>query len=171
MIIQGIGFLGVALFVLSYQFRSNRVLFLLQLLGCSVFCLQFFLMGRYTGVISLMVNILRNVLLIRAGVWKWAKSRKTMYGILLLLLVLTAWTWDGWVSLLPMAATAVTTIGYWTHNAQKIRLSQMFGSPCFLIYDVLIGSWGGVLNETITILSILLSIVRFGWKELGEETS
>ena len=47
----------------------------------------------------------------------------------------------------------------------------MFGSPCFLIYDVLIGSWGGVLNETITILSILLSIVRFGWKELGKETS
>ncbi len=43
-IIQGIGFFGVALFILSYQIRSNRALFLCQLLGCLVFCVQFFLM-------------------------------------------------------------------------------------------------------------------------------
>ena len=43
--IQAIGFVGVALFIISYQIRSNRALFLCQLLGCLVFCLQFFLMG------------------------------------------------------------------------------------------------------------------------------
>ena len=32
-LIQGIGFAAVAVFVLSYQIRSNRLLFLLQLIG------------------------------------------------------------------------------------------------------------------------------------------
>ena len=36
--IQAIGFVGVALFIISYQIRSNRALFLCQLMGCLVFC-------------------------------------------------------------------------------------------------------------------------------------
>ena len=58
-IIQGIGFVGVALFIISYQIKSNRALFLCQMLGCIVFCLQFFIMGAYTGAIGLIVNIIR----------------------------------------------------------------------------------------------------------------
>ena len=59
--VQAIGFLGVALFIISYQIRSNRALFLCQLMGCIVFCVQFFLMGAYTGAISLIVNIASKV--------------------------------------------------------------------------------------------------------------
>jgi len=40
-LVQGIGFVGVALFIISYQIKSNRALFLCQMLGCIVFCLQF----------------------------------------------------------------------------------------------------------------------------------
>lgn len=169
-VIQGIGFLGVALFIISYQIRSNRVLFLFQLMGCVVFCIQFFLMGAYTGAISLIVNIARNLLLLKSNEWKWAKSHVTLIVILGLLLVMTIYTWAGWISVLPFASAAVTSIGYWTQNAQKIRLSQMFGSPCTLLYDILVHSWGGAVSEAIAILSIIVSIIRFGWGNLGEES-
>lgn len=170
-LVQAIGFVGVALFILSYQIRSNRGLFFCQLLGCVVFCVQFFLMGAYTGAISLIVNIVRNVLLLKSNVWAWARGRGTLLAILLLLTAMTAFTWAGWISLLPFASVAVTSVGYWTHNARKIRVSQLFGSPCTLIYDLIVGSWGGALSEGIAIVSILVSILRFGWKNLGEETT
>ena len=48
----------------------------------------------------------------------------------------------GIISLLPFIMVAATTLGYWSNNAQKIRLSQFIGSPCVLLYDVLIRSWG-----------------------------
>ena len=92
-----------------------------------------------------------------------------MIGILVLLAAFTIWTWDGWISLLPFASVGVTTVGYWTDNAQKIRLSQLMGSPCTLLYDVLIHSWGGVLSESITLVSIIVSILRFGWKNLNDD--
>lgn len=168
--VQAIGFLGVALFIVSYQIRSNRALFLCQLMGCIVFCVQFFLMGAYTGAISLIVNIARNLLLIKSNDWKWAKSQVTLAAIILLLLVMTICTWAGWISILPFVSVAVTSIGYWTQNAQKIRLSQLFGSPCTLLYDILVHTWGGAVCEAITILSIIISIVRFGWRNLGEES-
>jgi hypothetical protein len=168
--IQAIGFVGVALFIISYQIRSNRALFLCQLVGCLVFCVQFFLMGAYTGALSLIVNIVRNILLLRADEWKWAGSKITLVGVIGLLAVITVYTWAGWPSLLPFASVAVTIIGYWTRNAQKIRLTQLLGSPCTLLYDLIIHSWGGALSESITIISILVSIFRFGWKNLGEDS-
>lgn len=169
--IQGIGFVAVLFFIVSYQLRSNRMLFLCQLLGCSIFCLQFCLMGAYTGAVSLLVNILRNLLLLKIDQWDWVKSKVTMSGILLLLTMMTILTWDGWISLLPLASVGVTTVGYWTNNAQKLRLSQFFGSPCTLLYDILIHSWGGVISESITLASIIISVFRFGWSDLEKQTA
>ena len=167
-IIQAIGFIGVGFFIASYQMRSNRALFLFQLIGCLVFTTQFLILGAYTGALSLMVNILRNLLLLKIGDWKWVKSKFTLSAILLMLFAVTIYTWAGWLSLLPLMSVGITSIGCWTNNAQKIRLSQMFGSPCTLLYDALICSWGGVLNESIALVSIAVSIFRFGWSSLAE---
>lgn len=165
--IQAIGFVGVAFFIASYQIKSNKALFLCQMIGCGIFCVQFFIMGAYTGAVSLIINIIRNLLLVKRKEWKWVDRKSTMLVILALLTAMTIYTWDGIISLLPFIMVAVTTVGYWTNNAQKIRLSQFIGSPCVLLYDVLIRSWGGVLNETITLLSIIISVIRFGWKNMG----
>lgn len=170
-IVQIIGFIGVAFFVISYQIRSNRMLFLCQLMGCQVFCVQFIIIGAYTGALSLSVNIARNVLLLKADDWNWVKSKGTLSAIIGLLLITTVFTWAGWISLLPFASVAITSIGYWTNNAQRIRLSQLFGTPCTLVYDIIIGSWGGVISETITLISITISVFRYGWKSLGDEAS
>ena len=169
--IQAIGFVGVAFFIASYQIKSNRALFLCQMIGCIVFCIQFFIMGAYTGAVSLIINIVRNLLLIKIKDWKWVGSKATMFVILAMLLAMTVYTWDGAISLLPLASVGATTIGYWTNNAQKIRLSQFIGSPCVLLYDILIRSWGGVLSETITLVSIIVSVIRFGWKNMGDPDS
>ena len=88
--------------------------------------------------------------------------------ILVMITGMTIATWNGLISLLPALSVGITTIGYWTDNGQKIRASQLMGSPCTLVYDALIGSWGGVLSESITLVSIVVSIFRFGWKGLDD---
>ena len=45
MAVQAIGFLGLIAFMISYQIRSNKALYLCQFLGCGLFCLQMFLLG------------------------------------------------------------------------------------------------------------------------------
>ncbi|MBQ2751814.1 MAG: YgjV family protein [Oscillospiraceae bacterium] len=168
-VIQAIGFLGLLFFIISYQIRSNKVLFLCQLMGCVVFCIQMLLLGAYTGAVSLLVNILRNILLLKINDWKWVKSRWTLTAVIALLTAVTAYTWSGALSLLPFASVAVTSIGYWTDNAQKIRLSQLIGSPCTLLYDIFVKTWGGAISEGMTIVSIIVSIVRFGWNDLDDK--
>ncbi len=52
-IIQAIGFVGGLFFIISYQIKSNKMLFLLQLLGTATFCCQFLLLGATSGAVNL----------------------------------------------------------------------------------------------------------------------
>ena len=78
-------------------------------------------------------------------------------------------TWSGWISTLPVAANVAATIGGYTHNGQKIRITGMFiNSPLWIIYDVVVGSWAGILDEVVSECSMIISIIRYGWKNLDE---
>lgn len=168
---QAIGFLGVLFFFLSFQTKTNRSLFVLQTLGCLTFSVQFILLGALSGCLSLLVNITRNIMLTRYNDCKVIRWKGWVAVFSALSLTAALFTWNGWSSLLPVAGTVASTIGYWTNNAKNIRLANLaVNSPCMLLYDVLVKSWGGVLNETIAIVSILISVIRFGWKALGGDT-
>lgn len=171
-LVQAIGFLAVASFILSYQVKSNRGLYLCQVIGSALFCLQFFLLGAASGCLSLAVNILRGALLIKYGDWAWVRWKGLAAILCGVYAGIVFFTWAGPVSLLAFVASAVSTFGYWQNNARTIRLSNLLcASPCWLVYDVLVHSWGGVLSEAITIASILVSGFRFGWKALGDPDS
>ena len=166
-IIQGIGFIAVAAFILSYQIKSNRWLFLLQLIGSALFCLQFFLLDAFSGCLSLAVNILRNALMMKYNDWKWVRRKGCPVIIAVLFTIILFVTWNGPVSLLAFIASVSSTFVYWTNSPRKIRMVNLVcASPCWLIYDVIVFSLGGIVSESITILSILVSFVRFGWKGL-----
>ena len=170
-IIQGIGFIAVAAFILSYQIKSNRWPFLLQLIGSALFCLQFFLLDAFSGCLSLAVNILRNALMMKYNDWKWVRRKGCPVIIAVLFTIILFVTWNGPVSLLAFIASVSSTFVYWTNSPRNIRLVNLTcASPCWLIYDIIVNSWGGLVSESITILSILISIIRFGWKGLEKDT-
>lgn len=169
LLIQAIGFLAVIMYLVSFQFKSNRTLVSFQLAGNLLFALQFLLLGAASGSLSLLVSSIRNILLLNRGHWGWVNRRGfaaffcVCYGLVAIL------TWEGPLSLLALLPSLSGTLSFWLNSARLIRLSNLFcACPCWLAYDILIGSWGGVLNETITMASILISIYRFGWKALGE---
>lgn len=78
-------------------------------------------------------------------------------------------TWDSWWSILPVAANIAATIGGYTYNARKIRIVGIcINSPLWIIYNVLVGSWAGILDEIVSEASMILSIIRYGWKNLDQ---
>ena len=169
-IIQTIGFAAVAAFILSYQIKSNRWLLLLQLIGCALFCLQFFLLDAISGCLSLAVTVIRNALMIKYKEWNWLQRKGCPILISLLFIAILFLTWNGPFSLLACIASVSSTLVYWTNSPRNIRIVNLTcASPCWLIYDVLVRSYGGIVSESITMLSILVSIIRFGWKGLEKD--
>ena len=76
-------------------------------------------------------------------------------------------TGNTWWSILPVAANIATTIGGYTYNGLKLRIVGMFvNSPLWLVYDIVMGSWAGIMDKVVTEVSVIISIVRYGWKNL-----
>lgn len=168
-IIQAIGFVGVLWYVISYQAKSNKALFIWQMIGSATFILQMYLLGGISGCFGLVLIVIRNLLLSQEEKWTWVRNPLIAVVIIAASGVSTALTWNGWISILPWIAVAASTICYWTFNARNIRLSNlMIASPAWIIYDICVWTIAGILSESFTIISILVSIYRYGWKSLGE---
>lgn len=167
LLIQGIGFLGTLLFFLSYQCRSNKSLFRIQLLSYFFYTIHLLCLGAVTGGISYLINLLRSFCL--SSKRPFLNSRKMCVLLCMAQLAVLGFSWAGWISILPVAANIASTIGGYTHNPKKVRLSGMLiNSPLWIIYDIFVGSWAGILDETVSELSMLVSIIRFGWKNLDK---
>lgn len=166
-IIQAIGLIGTALFFLSFQCKSNKNLFRVQFLSYLFYTVHLILLGAITGGISYIINTFRSFCL--GSKIEFARSKKMCVIICIMQLIALAITWSGWISLLPVAANIAATVGGYTHNARKIRIVGMFvNSPLWIIYDIIVGSWAGILDEVVSEISMIISIIRYGWKNLGE---
>lgn len=163
--IQAIGFLGTALFFLSYQCKSNKRLFRVQFASYLCYTTHLLMLGAVTGGISYILNTLRSFCLSSNRTFLKGKG---MCAIICLLQVVTlCFTWDGWWSVLPVAANIASTLGGYTHNGKKIRIAGIFiNSPLWILYDIIVGSWAGVVDELVSEASMLLSVYRYGWKNL-----
>lgn len=164
---QFLAILGAVLYFLSYQCRDNRKLYAMQFFSYLVYTAHFILLGAMTGGISYILNLARSLFL--ASKWEFARSNKMCAILCSMQVVVVVTTWAGWISLLPVCANIASTIGGYTHNAQKIRIAGMFfNSPLWIIYDLMIGSWAGAIDELASMISAMISIRRYGWKNLNE---
>jgi len=164
-LIQAIGLIGTFLFFLSFQFKNNKVLFRIQLLSYIFYTIHLLLLGAITGAISYILNSIRSFCLGSGN--KTLNSNYTCAIICVFQLITLYFTYTSWISILPIAANIAATIAGYSHNPRKIRDVAMFiNSPLWVIYDIIIGSWAGVADELASTISIIISIFRYGWKNL-----
>lgn len=165
LLVQAIGVVGTILFFLSYQCKSNKNLFRVQFVSYVCYTTHLLALGAVTGGISYVLNTLRSFCL--GSKYSLLKSKGMCTVICALQLVALYLTWDGWYSILPVAANIAATIGGYTFNPRKIRIAGMFiNSPLWIVYNIIVGSWAGILDEIVTEASMILSIIRYGWKNL-----
>ncbi len=163
--IQAVGLIGTVLFFLSYQCKRTKTLFQVQFLSYMFYTAHFLLLGAVTGGISYVLNTVRSFCL---GSKHAFLKGKAMCCIICVFQLLTLFfTWDSWWSVFPIVANIAATIGGYTYNGRTIRVVGMFvNSPLWIVYNIVVGSWAGVIDELITEASMLLSILRYGWKNL-----
>ena len=164
---QLLGFVSTALFLLSFQFKQNKQLFALQLGSFAFYVLHYFLIGAIAGCVAMAINTARCVVMYFFNDKKWAAWKGWLWIFLALYLANAVYTWEGFISLLPLCGSVACMFAYWSRNLRKIRvINLILGSPTWLVYDIVLGSISASIMESLTILSILISIIRYGWKAL-----
>ncbi len=167
--IQFVGVLGLLAYLISFQIKANKKLFFMQLVGILMFMLQFVLLGALSGCFNLGIGALRNVMLMNYKKVGWIRWKGWPWLFAAAYLAATMLTWKGPVSIFPFISMTSCTFAYWTNKPRPIRLANLcVASPSWIVYDSIVGSWAGVVNELLSMGSVLLSIYRYGWKDLGK---
>lgn len=166
---QIIGFVGTGLVIAAYQCKSAGRLLFMQALGSVAFVIHFFLLGGYTGCVMQVAVTLNGILLCMKHT-PWAAWRGWKWCVCLAAVIITLFTWQGPLSILPCLGTFSSTLSNWSRNGKVIRLARIgIAGPLWLIYDACVRSYSGILCESFCIGSALLAFWRYGGKELDQE--
>ena len=169
LLVQALGFVGFAMFILSYQVKSNKLLYFFQTAANGLFVIHFILLGTPAGGVGSMLTTIRNGMLVKYNDWKWVQWKGWVVVFSIVSITLTALTWKNILSLFAAIGTISSTIAYWTNNARTIRATNLFcASPAWFIHNAGNGSISGAASDAFTMISVIVSIYRFGWNALAD---
>ena len=162
---QAVGCAATAIMIGSFQCKNSRRLVFLQFCANFIYLIHFLMLGAYSGCISLFLSCVRNYVIARDHP---LFKKKWMPWLLITLNVAgTAYMWDGMLCLLPLLGVSALTLANWTRNGKTIRIANFaISSPVWIIYDLYTGSYPGIVNELFCMSSVVISILRHGWKAL-----
>ena len=62
--------------------------------------------------------------------------------------------------LLPVVGMTALSVGFRMKDAAGIRKCGLISSPAWLIYNIAVGSWGAIICELFTLISIFVGMLR-----------
>lgn len=160
---QIIGFVGLALSIIAFQFKKHKQIVLLKLSSELVFSIQYILLGAWTGAVLDLISVIRNFLF-----YKFVKKGISTTPVIVVFgvfVVVTGFvTFDGVMSLLPIGSKLLTTVSYGMKNEKWLRIITLPSCILWIIYNLSVGSYAGALTDTMTLASLLIAMYKFDFK-------
>lgn len=138
--------LGYAAFVFGiacFAQTDDRRFKLFMAAECAAYIVHFWLLAQPTAVASTTVSLLRSLAAIKA------KTPAVGVFFMLLSAALGFWLMQGWLSLLPIAASCIGTFALFFLQGLRMRALMLIGTLLWLLNNVLVGSIGGSALEAV----------------------
>ena len=155
---QGFGILAVILGFISYQMKSSKMVLVFQISVCAVFSIHYLLIGAMSGFALNVLCLVRNVTYYFRGKWIIKDPFVTVF-FTVIMGVVGIFSWQGYPSIFVIIGMMVNTVGMSFGDPQNMRKSILISSPLVILYDVLVGSYGGIVYETVVIVSSIVGII------------
>ena len=155
-----LGFVSVGLFFYSYQCTEKRKLMVVQTVATALSCVQYLLIGAFSGFALNLVCIIRNL-----AFYYRDKYKRTDLVIPVIFSVCMAaasvFSWEGTHTLLITAGLVVNTMCMGMFGANDFRKTILISSTLILAYNAFALSYSGMLSESISLVSVIIGIIRF----------
>lgn len=158
---QLVGIVAMVCSVSSMQMNKHKKIMLLQFFTALCFGIQFLMLGAITGACSNLVAVIRDVIFYYKEDKRWANSKWwiVLFSVLYIIIGIITYKniWDGIFAF----SMIVNTLSFSFTNPKYVRRIILISSPMMLIYSIVYGSVGGIINESFTIISSLVGMLRY----------
>ncbi|MBQ7318616.1 MAG: YgjV family protein [Clostridia bacterium] len=163
-IATGIGVLGMIACIMIFQQTERKKMLIWKMIADSLWLIQYVLLGAYGGVGTTAIAVLRGAVFL-----KWDPRQKGGKPVLIAFLIVSVavglLTWKNAFNLFSMAASVIAIVSFWIGNPKLSRILAFPISTSMLIYDVAYLSVMGIFNESFSMISSLIGIIRHDAKK------
>ncbi len=157
---QIMGIVAVVLGFVSFQMRTQKQLLLVQTATTIAFCIHYYLIGATSGLMLNLLGIARNLAYYHKDKPLFSGKKCPIF-FAVVMGVVGLLSWQGYYSAFVVLGLVVNTVCLSFTNPQNIRKSILVTSPMVLIYDAFVLSIGGMIYESVVIVSSIIGILRY----------
>ena len=161
---QIIGLVAVVLGFVSFQMRTQKQLLVVQTATTIAFCIHYYLIGANSGLMLNLLGIARNLAYYYKDKPIFAGKKSPVFFAVVMGLV-GLLSWQDWYSVFIVLGLVINTVCLSFQEPQKIRASILVTSPMVLVYDAFVLSIGGMIYESVVIVSSVIGIIRYRSKK------
>ena len=131
---------------------------------------HYLLLGGYTGMMTNLVSCGTN-LVYYSRIKKGKSTLPFQIIFATLFVILGVLSWHGPISLLVIVAKVVSSVAMGNKNPRVIRILNLISGPCWLAYNIYVGSVAGIISDSFMIISVIIAIMRLDIFAKKESTS
>lgn len=163
--------------ILSYSRKSSKGVIGFQFVGNTLFTFNYFMLGAFTGGFLNAVGMLRATVYINRKRFRsdnplWLVFFTVLY-ITSYVLTFTVFKTDfnfktATVEFLPVVGMVLQTVALRLETPEKIRKISLFYLPCWIFYNVLKLTIGGIICDSVSMCSSFVGIIKYDIKKRTE---
>ena len=156
---QLVSLIAMIAIILSFQCKSNKRLVEVIGTGALLFAISYFLLGQPAAAVFNIISAICSIVCLKDNL-----KNKFVFGIIAAFYtVATYFTFDGWWSVVLMMAQLAASYSLMFKSGTFIRnMRFFFVSPIWLVNNtVMCFTVGGIICEIITMISIIVSFIRY----------
>lgn len=174
---QGVGIIAMAFNILSYLQKTRKNVITFQLIGASLFAVNFFMLGATVGGILNAVAAVRAIIYLNKKKFH-ADSPIWLIGFISLYIASYVLNFtlfgkeftlmNALIEVLPVIGMVAINLSYIKNDAKTVRLFGLVSSPSWLIYNIANFALGAIICEVLSICSIISGIIKYDIKKKNE---
>ena len=157
---QLLGLVAVVMGFLSFQRKNAAGIIVFQLTAALIFAVHYTLISAPTAI-ALNLLTAANCIFCYFRDKRGSKSMIGSYVMMLLVVVISLLTWEGWYSATIMVGLVFNMISLALDHPQKTRRVMLIKAPLCFVYNLMVGSLGGMVYECTSLASAVIGLFRY----------
>ena len=168
-IAQIIGFCGTIIVVIGMQQKKYKHIVMCKIGNEFLSSVHYLLLGGYTGMLANLASCMTNGFYY----FRIKKGKSTLpFQIVFacMFVAIGALSWHGPISIFVVVAKLISSVALGIQNPRTIRILNLISNPCWLIYNIYMGSIAGILTDSLVIASVVIAVIRLDILQGKKET-
>lgn len=145
----------------SYLVKDKSKILILGILATIMYGLEYLFLGALTGVLVNCIGIIRSVTFYYTNKKNKENSLLILIGLELLYIIATIFTWDGFISLIPLFAVLLFTFSTWYRGVKVYKWLAIMVSTLWVMYGVMLNSVFGYIGESILLITEIVGLIIY----------